>query len=71
MGSEASALADHAVGITHGVGRELLGVVVVVGRATAGRLAGVGLDELAFEVGAHELAIDTDPDGLVQVLVRD
>ena len=69
--AEAAALADHAVGIAHGVRRELFGIVVVVRGATAGWLPGVRLDQLALVVGAHELPIDAGPDGLVEVARRD
>jgi len=65
--SEAPALADHAVGIAHRIRRELLGIVVIVGRAAAWLLPGVRFDERAVEVRPHEFAIDADPDGLVEV----
>jgi len=64
---EASPLTDHAVGIAHRVGGELLGIIVVVGGPPTGGLPRVRLDELAVAVRPHQLAIGTDPDGLVEV----
>ena len=57
----AVALADQRVGVPARVGRELLGVVVVVRGALALAHGLVGLDALAVDVDAHELRIATHP----------
>lgn len=61
-------LANHALGIAHGVGRELLRIVLVVGAAPAGLQACIGADELASVVGAHDLAVGPHPELTADVL---
>jgi len=57
-------LAGHAVGVTHGVGRQFLRVV---GAASAGGLARTRFDEFALVVDPHELAIPSHPNALAYV----
>lgn len=61
-------LADHVVGIPPGVGPQLLGVVVVVGSASSGRLRDMGLDQLSLEVDAHQRTIPADSNLLAAIL---
>lgn len=61
-------LADHVIGIPAGIGAEFLGIVVVVGRASSGRLRSMGLDQLTAEVDAHQVAISADGDLLAMIL---
>ena len=60
-----SALAATVVGIAAGVGSEMLGVVVIVGRASAGLLRLVRLDQLSLVIDANERAVATNGDPLV------
>ena len=53
--------AHEAFGIAHRVGGLLLGVVLVVGGASSGRLSLMGLDEFAPKVGAHQPPVRSHP----------
>jgi hypothetical protein len=54
-------LLDHAIRVPHGIRRKLFGIVVVVGRATAGWLSLMGLDQLSTDVNTYKLAVPADP----------
>lgn len=57
----------HVVGIPAGVGAGFFGVIVVVGRASSGRLWRMNLDQLSPEEDAHQEAISADGDQLAEV----
>lgn len=67
----ATRVADHPVRIAPGVRLELVGVVVVVGGATARRLCRVCLDQRAVGVQAHEPTIAAHPERLADEARRD
>lgn len=52
-----SSFGNHPIWISHRVASLVLGVVVVIDRALARSLAGVGLDQLALDVDPHQLAV--------------
>jgi len=66
----AAGLAEEQFWIAHGVGRELLGVVEVVGGASALGDALVRLHALALDVDADELRVAAHPDRLADVTGR-
>ncbi len=70
MGTLAFGLAEQRVGVSPGVGSQLLRVVVIVGGAAARFDTRVGLDELALDVDAHQLAVAADPDAFADVTGR-
>jgi hypothetical protein len=63
-------LANQAFGIAQGVGGKLLGVVAVICAATTWGLGGMGLDELAPAVDAHQGPIPAGGDRPAQVAMR-
>ena len=67
MKTLASGLAQQGVGVSPSVGRQLLRVVVIVGGAAALLDTLVGLDELALDVDANQLAVAADPDAFADV----
>ena len=67
VGTLAFGLAEQRVGVSPGVGSQLLGVVVIVGGAAALFDTFVGLDEIALGVDADQLAIAADPDAFADV----
>ena len=67
VGTLAPSLAEQRVGVSPGVGSQLLGVVVIIGRAAAFFDTLVGLDELALDVDADQLAVAADPDAFADV----
>ena len=63
-------LANHPVRVAHGVGRELLRVIVVVGGPPARWLSLVGLDQLSIDVDPYQPAVAAHRRGLADVAGR-
>lgn len=69
--AELLGLGDHVIRIPTGVGAELFGVVVVIGRATSGRLWEMGFDQPSLQEDAHQGAISANGDLLAEVASGD
>lgn len=69
--AELLGLGNGGVGISPGVGSEILGIVVVVGRASSRGLWEVGLDQLPPEEDADQRTITADGDWLADVACGD